>query len=82
MVKMAKKCQKLVMKLVWTPQKTFFCIKDKKLYIKNVGQLPGLLKKVLTDLIRPNMSKNVVKKCQKIFKKKLFGALPKIGDWI
>ena len=29
------------------------------------------------------MSKNVVKKCQKkMFFKPLFGALPKIGDWI
>ena len=27
---------------------------------------PGTFEKVLTDLIRPNVSKNVVKKCQKI----------------
>ncbi len=44
---------------------------------------PRTFEKVLTDPIRPNVSKNVVKKCKKmIFLKPLFGALPKIGDWI
>ena len=67
--KSAKKLPgKLIMKFVWTPQNPFFYIKDKKkknLYIQNVGHIwayihansQGLLKKVLTDLIRPNMSK-------------------------
>ena len=32
MAKMAKKCQKLVMKFFWTPKNPFFCIKDKKTY--------------------------------------------------
>ena len=48
-------------------------------------QLPGLFEKVLTDPIRPNMSKNVVKKFNKIKiknKNKLLGALPKLRDWI
>ena len=35
--------------------------------------------KVFTDPIRPNMSKNLVKKCNK---KKPFWGIPKIGDWI
>ena len=38
--------------------------------------------KVSTDLIRTNMSKNVVKMPNKSLKKNIFGALPKIGDWI
>ena len=40
---------------------------------------PRNFEKVLTDPIRPNMSKNVVKKCKKknIFLKPLFGALKK-----
>ena len=48
MVKMAQKCQKLVMDIFLTPK------------------TPRTFEKVLTDPIRPNMSKNVVKKCQKI----------------
>ena len=44
---------------------------------------PSSFEKVLMDPIRPNMSKNVVKKCKQIFFFKPFsGALPKIGDWI
>ena len=44
---------------------------------------PRTFEKVLMDPIRPNVSKNVVKKCKKnIFFKPLFGTLPKIGDWI
>ena len=44
---------------------------------------PGTFEKVLTDLISPNVSKNMVKKMPKImFCLTLFGALPKIGDWI
>ena len=43
---------------------------------------PRTFEKVSTDPIRPNVSKNVVKKCKQIINKKLFGALPKIGDWI
>ena len=46
-------------------------------------QLPGILKNVLMDPIRPNMSKNVVKECKNNnFLKPLFGALPKMRDWI
>ena len=37
---------------------------------------PKTFEKVLMDLIRPNVSKNVAKKCEKKNK------LPKIGDWI
>ena len=33
---------------------------------------PRTFEKVLTDLIRPNVSKNVVKKCQKIIFLNLF----------
>ena len=44
---------------------------------------PRTFEKVLMDPIRPNVSKNVVKKCKKIiFIKPLFGALQKIVDWI
>ena len=40
MVKMANKCQKLVMKFFWIPKNPiFFCKKDKKLYIQNVGHI-------------------------------------------
>ena len=40
MAKMAKKCQKLVIKFFWTPKNPFFCIKDKKnLLIQNVGHI-------------------------------------------
>ena len=62
------------------PQNPLFCIKEKKtIYTKcrpymdlYSCQLPGTFEKVLTDLIRPNMSKNVVKKSQKIILKKPF----------
>ena len=71
---MAKNCQKLVMKLFLTPKTPFFVYRIKKPIYKKCRpymglhscQLPGLLKK-LTDLIRPNMSKNVVKKCPNFF---------------
>ena len=43
---------------------------------------PGTFEIVLMDLIRPNVSKNVVTKCQNIIFKPLFGPLLKIGDWI
>ena len=44
---------------------------------------PRTFEKVLMDPIRPNMSKNVVKKCKIIIcLKTLFGALKKIIDWI
>ena len=44
---------------------------------------PRTFEKVLTDPIRPNMSKNVVKKCKNNnFFNPLFGVLPKIRDWI
>ena len=39
MAKMAKKCQKLVIKFFGPPKPPFFCIKDKKLYIQNVGHI-------------------------------------------
>ena len=40
MAKMAKKCQKFVMKLFWTHKNPFFCIKDKKnLLIQIVGHI-------------------------------------------
>ena len=41
---------------------------------------PRTFEKVLTDPLRPYVSKNVVKKCIKIIIIKTFGALPKFGD--
>ena len=38
MAKMAKNCWKLVIMKLWTP-KPHFCIKDKHLYIQNVGHI-------------------------------------------
>ena len=45
---------------------------------------PRTFEKVLTDQTRPNVSKNMIKKCKKKKKKKktFLGALPKIGYWI
>ena len=44
---------------------------------------PSTFEKVLTDPIRPNVSKNVVKNAKKkSFFKPLFEVLKKIGDWL
>ena len=71
------------------PQNPFF-IKDKQnLHIQNVGHIWAYIHanyqdfwKKLTDPIRQNMSKMWLKNAKKLFFKTLFGALPKIGDWI
>ena len=39
MAKMANNCQKLVMNFLLDPPNRLFCIKDKKLYIQNVGHI-------------------------------------------
>ena len=53
------------------------------MYGRTFMQTGRTFSKVLMDLIRPNVSKNVVKKCQNIFSfKPFFGALPKNRDWI
>ena len=43
---------------------------------------PGTIEKVLMDLKRANVSKNMVNNAKTFIFKPLFGALPKIGDWI
>ena len=92
MAKMAKKCQKLVMKFFFDPQNPLFCIKDKKkLYIQNVGHIWAYIHANSQDFWKSfngSDKTKCVKKCGKkmqfffFFFKPIFGALPKIGDWI
>ena len=63
MVKMAKKCQKLLMTFFWTPKTPFFCIKDKTNSIYKIYAIygptfmptPKTFEKVVMDPIRPNV---------------------------
>ena len=80
MAKMAKKCQKLVMKFFWTPKKPLFCIKDKKnLFIQNVGHIWAYIHANSQDFWKSfNGSDKTkrVKKCGKKMQKNNFFKTP------
>ena len=68
---MANNCQKHVMEICGPP-KLHFCIKDKNLYIQNVGHIWAYIHANSQDFLKSfNRSyktkcvKNVIKKCQK-----------------
>ena len=70
MAKMAKNCQKLVMKIFWAPKTPFLYKGFKKLYIQNVGHIWAYIHansqdfwKSFNGSDKTKCVKNMVKKC-------------------